>query len=79
MNKVYYIVAEHLFCVEAQESVLGLLGNYEPFRTEQSNDALFSLTVADGWPIQYIEEPGLAVRLRDGWFVSRDTAAVRFT
>ena len=56
MNKVYYIVAEHLFCVEAQESVLGLLGNYEPFRTEQSNDALFSLTVTDGGPIQYIEE-----------------------
>ncbi len=56
MSKVYYLVAEHLFCVEAQESVLGLLGNYEPFRTEQSNDSLFSLTVTDGGPIQYIEE-----------------------
>jgi len=56
MKKEYYIVAEHLFCVEAQESILGLLGNYEPFKTNISNDALFSLTVTDGGPIQYIEE-----------------------
>ena len=56
MNKRYYIVAEHLFCVEARESILAQLSNYEPFRTEQSNDALFSLTVTDGEPIQYIEE-----------------------
>ena len=56
MSKQYYIVAEHLFCVEGPESILGLLSNYEPFRTEQSNDALFSLTVTDGGPIQYIEE-----------------------
>lgn len=56
MNKVYCIVAEHRFCVEAQESVLGLLSNYEPFRTEQSNDALFSLTVTDGGPVRYVKE-----------------------
>ena len=56
MSKQLYIVAEHLFCVEGPESILGLLSNYEPFRTEQSNDALFSLTVTDGGPIQYIEE-----------------------
>jgi hypothetical protein len=56
MNKQYYIVAEHLFCVEADESIVQLLTNYDPFRTEQSNDALFSLTVAEGGPIAYIEE-----------------------
>ncbi len=54
--KQYYIVAEHLFCVEADESIIKLLSNYEPFRTERSNDALFSLTVTDGGPISYIEE-----------------------
>ena len=56
MSKQYYIVAEHLFCVEGPESVLGLLSNYEPFKTNISNDALFSLTVTDGGPIQYLEE-----------------------
>jgi hypothetical protein len=52
----YYIVAEHLFSVEADESLTDLMVNYEPFRTEQSNDALFSLTVTDGGPVQYVEE-----------------------
>lgn len=56
MNKVYYIVAEHLFCLEADDGILAQMANYEPFRTEQSNDALFSLTVTDGGPIQYVEE-----------------------
>ncbi len=56
MMKLYYIVAEHLFCVEADECIIKLLSNYEPFRTERSNDALFSLTVTDGGPIPYIEE-----------------------
>ena len=56
MSKQYYIVAEHLFCVEGPESILGLLSNYEPFRTEATDDALFSLTVTDGEPIRYIEE-----------------------
>lgn len=56
MNKVYYIVAEHLFCVEGQESVLGLLSNYAPFLTGTTQIALFSLTVTDGGPIRYIEE-----------------------
>ena len=54
--KQFYIVAEHLFCVEADESIIKLLSNYEPFRTERSNDALFSLTVTEGGPIEYIEE-----------------------
>ena len=56
MEKEYYIVAEHLFCVEGQDSILGLLTNYTPFKTHQRNDALFSLTVVEGGPIQYIEE-----------------------
>ena len=56
MNKVYYIVAEHLFCVEADENIIKLLSNYAPFRTEATTNALFCLTVADGGPIQYIEE-----------------------
>ena len=54
--KQYYIVAEHLFCVEADECIIKLLSNYEPFKTDISNDALFSLTVTEGEPIQYIEE-----------------------
>ena len=56
MNKEYYKVAEHLFCVEGQDSILGLLTNYTPFKTHQRDDALFSLTVVEGGPIQYIEE-----------------------
>ena len=56
MNKMYYIVAEHLFCVEADNGILAQLSNYEPFRTEQNSDVLFGLTVTDGEPIQYIEE-----------------------
>lgn len=54
--KQYYIVAEHLFCVEADDGVLAQMSNYEPFRTDSSNDALFCLTVTDGGPIPYIEE-----------------------
>lgn len=54
--KQFYIVAEHLFCVEADEKIIQLLSNYEPFRTERSYDALFSLSVTDGGPIQFIEE-----------------------
>ena len=56
MNKVYYIVAEHLFCVEADECIIKLLTNYAPFKTEATQNALFSLTVTDGGPIPYIEE-----------------------
>jgi hypothetical protein len=56
MNKVYYIVAEHLFCVEGSENVLELLTNYEPFKTGTGNDALFCLSVAKGEPVNYIEE-----------------------
>ena len=56
MREQYYIVAEHLFCVEADDGILAQMANYEPFRTEQSNDALFCLTVTDGGPVQYVEE-----------------------
>jgi Serine kinase of the HPr protein, regulates carbohydrate metabolism len=56
MNKIYYIVAEHLFCVEGSESVLELLTNYKPFKTGTGNDALFCLSVAKGEPVNYIEE-----------------------
>ena len=56
MNKRYYIVAEHLFCVEADEKIIKLLTNYAPFITEATQNALFSLTVTDGGPIQYVEE-----------------------
>jgi hypothetical protein len=55
-NKVYYIVAEHLFCVEGPEKILELLTNYEPFKTDTSNDALFCLSVTKGEPVNYIEE-----------------------
>ena len=56
MNKVYYIVAEHLFCVEAQENLLELLSNYEPFRSEKQDNPLFFLTVTQGKPVSFIEE-----------------------
>ena len=52
----YYIVAEHLFCVEADDCIIKLLTNYDPFVTEATQNALFSLTVTHGGPIQYIEE-----------------------
>ena len=56
MNKQYYIVAELLFCVETDDSIIKLLTNYAPFITEATQNALFSLTVTDGGPIRYIEE-----------------------
>jgi hypothetical protein len=56
MNREYYKVAEHLFCVEGQDSVLELLTNYVPFKTDKYDDILFGLTIAEGGPIQYIEE-----------------------
>lgn len=42
--------------MEADDGILAQMANYEPFRTEQSKDALFSLTVTDGVPVQYVEE-----------------------
>lgn len=56
MNKVYYLVAEHTFCVEADEIIIKLLTNYAPFITEATTNALFALTVTEGGPIQYVEE-----------------------
>ena len=52
----YYIVAEHLFGVEADESMLALMTNYAPFHTDKADDALFSLTVMQGEPVTYVEE-----------------------
>ena len=42
--------------MEADDSIIKLLTNYAPFKTEASQNALFGLTVTDGGPIQYIEE-----------------------
>lgn len=42
--------------MEADDGILAQMANYEPFRTEQSKDALFSLTVTDGGPVRYVEE-----------------------
>ena len=56
MKKAYYIVAEHSFCVEADENIIKLLSNYAPFITEATTNTLFCLTVADGGPIQHVEE-----------------------
>ena len=55
---LYYMVAEHLFCVEADETLIALMANYEPFRTEaaHNSDALFSLSVTHSGPVSYIEE-----------------------
>lgn len=54
----YYIVAEHLFGVETDESMHTLMTNYEPFRTAGSNqsDELFHLGVTQSDPICYVEE-----------------------
>ena len=56
MNKVYYNVARHLFCVEADDSILTQMSNYEPFITDVSDNALFSLTAIPGTQVRYIEE-----------------------
>lgn len=59
MEKRHFIVAEHLFTVEAEESIFQLMGNYVPFQTELAEDSpapLFSLTVTDGEAIDYVEE-----------------------
>ncbi len=54
----YYIVAEHLFGVEAPDSLTALMTNYEPFRTSGSDlsDELFHLGVTQNGPIGYVEE-----------------------
>ena len=53
-----YIVADHLFMVKADETILACMTNYEPFRTDKADntDALFSLTVIQGAHVSYIEE-----------------------
>lgn len=69
MGKRQFIVAEHLFEVVAEESILELMGNYEPFRvtaakteaaatetTDDSSALLFTLTVEEGEALPYIEE-----------------------
>ena len=54
---VHYIVAEHMFSVQADESILALMTNYALFNAEGNNDfLLFSLTVTKGDPVNYIEE-----------------------
>ena len=54
----YYIVAGHPFLVEAQESILALMTNYEPFTVDDISreSVLFGLTVTDGGPVSYIKE-----------------------
>ena len=60
----YYTVAGHTFAVEASESILEKMHNYEPFRVEAGAGAapeaapslLFSLKVTDGQAPAYIEE-----------------------
>ena len=54
----YYIVAEHLFGVEADESMLALMTNYAPFKVEQSDnqDVLFYVSIVQGEPVSYVEE-----------------------
>ena len=59
MEKRHFIVAEHLFTIEAEESIFQQMGNYVPFQTEPAADSpapLFSLTVIDGEAIDYVEE-----------------------
>ena len=54
---VHYIVAEHLFSVQADESILALMTNYALFNAEKKLDSqLFSLTVTKGGPVNYIKE-----------------------
>ena len=52
----YYIVAGHSFCVTAADNILTLMQNYEPFRTDKSDEILFCLDVTQGAPIDYVEE-----------------------
>ena len=54
----YYIVAEHLFGVEADESMLALMTNYAPFKVGQSDnqDVLFYVSIVQGEPVSYVEE-----------------------
>ena len=54
----YYMVAEHLLGVEAADSLLSYMTNYNPFITDAANpdDALFHLTVTQDGPVSYIEE-----------------------
>ena len=56
------MVAQHLFRVEADETLIALMANYEPFRTDAASgsdpaaDALFTLSVTYSAPVSYIEE-----------------------
>ena len=55
MNTNYYIVAGHCFCVGAEERVLKLLTNYEPFVATQG-ETVFALAVKAGEAVSYVEE-----------------------
>lgn len=54
----YYKVADHLFGVEAYNSILAQMSNYEPFTTNPADttDMLFFLSVDQEGPVSYIEE-----------------------
>ncbi|MBP5303250.1 MAG: hypothetical protein J6Y88_08415 [Bacteroidales bacterium] len=58
MTTRYYIVADHLFAVEADQNLFSLMNNYEPFRTETQKESspLFTMTAAEGPSIDYTEE-----------------------
>ncbi len=55
MNKKYFKVAGHVFCIHAENDVLGMLNNYEPFLTTD-DDFIFQLTVEHGEAVHYVEE-----------------------
>ena len=58
MKELYYKVAEHVFVLKTGEhdSLLGDLGQYEPFLTEPTNETTFSIEIVDDLPVSNIQE-----------------------
>ncbi len=55
MSTNYYKVAEQVFSISADDQVLDMLTNYEPFVTEEG-ETVFQLAVCHGDAVSYVEE-----------------------
>ena len=56
MSKRFYKVAEHVFAVEASDSIVSQMSNYAPFAVAPVENALFSLVVQESGAPEYSEE-----------------------
>ena len=60
MNKKFFKVADHVFCVEACDEILSLMGNYAPFEVDfcdaSCENPVFSLAVQEAVAPEFTED-----------------------